>query len=111
MLNTPDNLTEDGVKTLGIIKTFLTERGIDDKWNDTKAFYSPGEWKQRGEKYGTESILVIVYDGSDLRSVFSMDACYDARSYEPYEALQERLSTAGLFFEECTGWYAAVYKV
>ena len=58
-----------------------------------------------------------------------MDACYEggcllndlcrdmgqepvpmAKAYEIYETLQEELSKVGLFFEECTGWYCAVYK-
>ncbi len=123
MINTPDDLNEDGTKALEVIKKFLTERGVDDEGNDSKVFWSPSEWKAKGEEYGTRSVLVIMYDGSYVRNVFSMDACYEigcmirqetgksVNAYEPYEALQAALNEAGFFFEECTGWYAAVYKV
>jgi hypothetical protein len=80
------------------------------------------EWKAREEKYGTESHLIVVYDGGALRPVFSMDAAYDldcghyqqtGKKREPYalyEGMQEKLREAGLYFEECTGFYAAVYS-
>jgi hypothetical protein len=99
------DLSEDGNKALQIIKEFLASRGIV---SEDENFCAPQKWNDR---YGTNSELVIQYDGSSLRRVFSMDACYDARSYEPYEKLQELLAVSGLYFEECTGWYAAVYKI
>jgi len=123
VINTPDNLNEDGAKALEVIRKFLTERGVDDERNDSKVFWSPAEWKAKGEMYGTESVLIVMYDGSYVRNVFSMDACYEIgcmvrqetgksiNAYEPYEALQDALREEGFFFEECTGWYAAVYKV
>ena len=68
-----------------------------------------------------------MYDGSSVRRVFNMDACYDnhadcaalatehgvpykADPYALYEGMQEALRKAGLYFEEATGWYAAVYS-
>lgn len=43
--------------------------------------------------------------------MFSMDAAYDRGTYALYEGLQEKLHEAGLYFEECTNWYSAVYRV
>jgi hypothetical protein len=107
-MNTPNDLSTDGMVAMTIIKEFLRERrlngGID------RVFYSPAEWKNRGEDYGIGSMLIITYDGSDLRRAFNMDTCYDMGSYEIYESLQKRLGESGFFFEECTNWYAAVYK-
>lgn len=77
-----------------------------------KTFYSPAEWKERGEEYGIESELIVVYDGGDVRPFFSMDACYEIPSsnrYATYEKMQAALEKVGAYFEECTGWYAAVY--
>lgn len=67
-----------------------------------RAFYSPEEWGQRGEDYGTDSELVIVHDGGDL-SV--------AGGYSPvWEKINAALHERGLWAEQCTGWYSAVYK-
>lgn len=122
MINTPTDLDKDGIKALEVIKKFLAERGVDDDGNDSKVFWSPAEWKAKNEKYGEGAVLIVMYDGSHVRNVFSMDACYEigcmirqetgksVNAYEPYEALQAALNEEGFFFEECTGWYAAVYK-
>jgi hypothetical protein len=54
--------------------------------------------------------------------VFNLDAAYEldcahyrktGKSREPYalyEGMQEKLREAGLYFEECTRWYCAVYS-
>ncbi len=49
------------------------------------------------------------------RRCLSMDACYEVarpgtNCYEPYEALQERLGAAGLYNQDCTIWYSAIYE-
>lgn len=93
-----------------------------------KAFYSPKEWEDKGEKYGKGCVLIVVYDGGDLRPYFNMDACYEGhhmlcefltgmgkdishlKPYDMYENLRESLRKEGFFVEECTGWYSAVYK-
>lgn len=115
MINTPDNLSDDGVKVFDIIKNFLKgkieEYDVDTGDPDNGYFYSPSEWSQRGEDYGTKSLLIVTYDGSELARFFSMDECYNIGSYDSYEALQECLNESGYFFEECTCWYSAIYKV
>lgn len=118
-LRMPDDLTHLGRKAYRVILDFLTERGLL-KTNGCETFYSPIEWRRQGESYGSTSHLVIVYDGSPLKRVFSMDACYEygcatgklgPEVYALYEAMQERLREAGFFFEECTRWFGAVYSI
>lgn len=122
----PEGLTAEGeraysaimgrlkAKYQGVLKEFST--------GGCRSFYSPAEWKARGEEYGLGSVLVVVYDGGDLRRHFNMDAAYEMSCMleeagitvkEPYaslEKMQEALNAEGFYFEECTGWYGAVYK-
>lgn len=122
----PDDLCDLGRKAHEVIVTYLRELNRTNTGGCT-AFYSPEAWRERGEEYGLRSVLrsvlVVVYDGGELRPVFSLDAAYDHdcrtfrergdqyRPYEMHEAMQKRLHDVGLYVEECTGWYAAVYPV
>lgn len=104
----PDGLDESGRKAHEVIVAYLESHKLTRA--DARLFYSPEEWAARGEQYGLGSKLVVAYDGAAARGCFNMDACYDAGSYEPYEELQRLLGEHGLYFEECTGWYSAVYE-
>lgn len=70
-----------------------------------RAFYSPAEWAERGEKYGKESFLVVVHDGGDLAPYFSLDY----QQYEQYNKMEETLKEIGFYQEQCTSWYSAIY--
>jgi len=70
-----------------------------------KAFYSPKQWKERGEEYGTNSVLVLVHDGGDLSPFCN----YDYGCPGLVEGLRLVLEKEGLYIECCTGWYSAVY--
>lgn len=122
-LDKPEGLDADGEKAYAIVFAYLVSKGMIDT-GGCKAFYSPAEWRKRGEEYGCTSKLIVVYDGGDLRPAFNMDAAYDLdcmvcdafggqppnyQPYSTYEGMQEALKAAGLYFEECTRWYAAVY--
>ena len=72
-----------------------------------KTFYSPEAWADRGEAYGTESLLVLVHDGGSLAPFCNLD--YGA--FKLFDGFQEELSKHGYFCELCTGWYSAIYKV
>ena len=121
-LDMPTNLGEKGRRAYEIVVAYLKEHGFSDNGGCT-AFYSPTAWREREESYGTESHLVIVYDGGALRPVFSLDAAYDlgceiyretgkkCAGYALYEGMQEKLREAGLYFDECTSWYSAIYSV
>ena len=107
-LDRPENLSSAGKTAYKVILQVLREHDSANT-GGCQAFFSPQEWEDRGESYGTSSELVVVYDGSDLRPFFNMDAAYP--HYTLYEEMQDRLAEEGLYFEECTGWYCGVYKV
>lgn len=121
-LNMPEGLSDLGRKAHAIITAYLADHGRTDT-GGCKAFYSPAEWAAREERYGTGSHLVVVYDGGALRPVFSMDAAYDLdcaryeetrekrEPYALYEGMQDKLREAGLYFEEATRWYCAIYSI
>lgn len=72
-----------------------------------RAFWSPKQWRDRGEDYGQKSELVLVHDGGDLAP--HCNALYeDARAYRDFAAF---LRTLGYYVEQCTGWYSAVYPL
>ena len=120
-LDMPAGLAEPGRRAYEIIVAYLKEHGFSDN-GSCKAFYSPAEWVAREESYGTKSHLVVMYDGGTMRPVFSMDAAYDLdcaiyretgatrKPYSLYEGMQDKLREAGLYFEECTGYYSAIYS-
>jgi hypothetical protein len=118
----PEGLNENGHRAHEIIGAYLKEHGCTDA--GPRIFYAPAEWMQKGNEYGSRSHLIVAYDGGGkLREVFSMDAAYaldcahyqqTGESREPYalyEGMQAALREAGLYFEECTGWYSAIYSV
>jgi hypothetical protein len=70
------------------------------------AFYTPEEWRARGEKYGALSVLVVVHDGGPYAPLFN----YDYEDYKAIEAMQKALEPLGLYAEQCTGWYSAIYR-
>lgn len=70
-----------------------------------QAFYSPDKWKERGETYGHGSLLIVVHDGGDLAPYCSLDyGCYGLNG-----RMVEALSKAGVYVEQCTSWYSAIY--
>jgi hypothetical protein len=120
-LDMPNDLSAKGKKAYAIIVEFLKAHELTDTGGCT-AFYSPAAWRKCGEEYGKKSELIVVYDGGDLRPVFSMDAAYDldcmiyqetgkpsTTPYSLYEGMQAKLRAAGFHVEECTGYYSAVY--
>jgi len=70
-----------------------------------KAFYSPQEWIDRGERYGHDSFLVVCHDGGDLAPYFSLDY----RQYDFYNKMENALNQIGYYQEQCTSWYSAIY--
>lgn len=102
----PEGLSDVGQSAWKAIVTLLMTDDPRMSTGGCKAFYSPEEWRARGESYGKESELVIVYDGGDHRPYFTLDAeCYDL-----VERMNGMLEPLGMYLEECTGWYGAVYK-
>lgn len=100
----PKGLSKKGRDAAKVILDFLKEKGLTDHGGGGK-FYSPKEWKDRGESYGTNSVLVVTHDGGDHAGAFNWD-------YEQYGLLDElrlRLNAEGMYQEQCTCWYSAIY--
>ena len=101
----PEGLSEAGNKAHAVIAEFL--KTFDKEFTGgCKAFYSPADWKERGETYGLTAELIVVHDGGDLASIFNLDyGCYDLNN-----KMEETLRRNGVWMESCTCWYTAVYK-
>jgi hypothetical protein len=118
-LTMPEGLSAPGRRAHAIIVAYLAEHGIA-KHDGEPAFHAPQSWNQ---EYGARSHLVIAHEGSALGPVFSMDFAYESdcahyrkigKAREPYalyEGMQAKLREAGLYFEDCTRWYSAVYSI
>jgi hypothetical protein len=72
-----------------------------------RAFYSPAEWDARGEAHGRGSVLVVVHDGGDHGSFFA----YEREDYEAIDRMANALRPLGLYSEQATVWYSAVYRI
>jgi hypothetical protein len=59
----------EGLSKLGrnaaetIVKTARHRMGADASGGGCRAFYTPEEWKERGESYGLTAKLIVVHDG------------------------------------------------
>ncbi len=109
MLSRPKGLSEIGNKAYdNIMKTIQSNESIYT--GGCKTFYSPDEWRKRDELYGLESELIIVYDGGDVVKYFNLD--YDIyHNYIHTTKMTNELQKVGIYYEECTGWYSAIYKI
>lgn len=105
-LTVPTGLTRKGRTAAKAILAFLKERKADNT-GGCRAFYTPDEWAERGETYGTESLLVVVHDGGDHAPYFNLDYC----AYEAWEAMNAHLRKHGVYAEQCTCWYTAIYPI
>lgn len=101
----PEGLSELGNKAYDAIMAFLEDH--DMKYTGgCKAFRSPQEWEEREEEFGTDSELLVVHDGGDLSHIFNLDKA----DPELYQKIQAALDKQGVFAEQCTSWYTAIYS-
>jgi len=102
----PGQLSAKGCEAAAVIVAFLKERDISDPCGGGR-FYTPDEWAERGEQFGLGSLLIITHDGGEHAPAFNWD--YEA--YGLVEALRQALLKIGVYVEQCTSWYSAVYPV
>lgn len=100
--------SREAAKVARMVRDFAEANGLADT-GGCRAFYTPKEWADRGEEYGRGSVLVIVYDGGDLRYALDPTACADA-GWTLQDKLHRLLETAGYYAEPCTCWYSAIYR-
>ena len=98
----PTPLSRKGQQAAKVVRDFMKKYDLSS--GGCTIFYSPQEWAERGEEYGSESELVIVYDGGDLFDIM------DGYNYTLQDELIKTLAKIGLYFEPCTHWYCAVYE-
>jgi len=104
-LDRPEGLSADGNRAYDIIMAFLQSHDMTDP-GGCKTFYSPSEWKDRGESYGLESELVVVHDGGEVAGICNLDY----GNYGLHDEFQDTLNAAGFYMEACTCWYSAIYR-
>jgi hypothetical protein len=90
-----------------LILSVVSQSFTDFSTGGCTPFYSPVEWKAKGEEYGLNSRLIVVYDGGDLRHFFS----YQSEATSLVQRMSEALNEAGYWAEPCTVWYSAIYKL
>lgn len=105
-LAVPKGLSEKGREAVQIILDILKDREITYT-GGSKAFYSPAEWKAKGEQYCQNALLVVVYDGSAVAQCFE----YAKEDYAAIEAMDAALRAADMYPESGTHVYAGIYPV
>ncbi|MFW3123836.1 hypothetical protein MMAG44476_39265 [Mycolicibacterium mageritense DSM 44476 = CIP 104973] len=101
----PDDLRGTGRTAAETIRAFLDKHDLMEHGGGGR-FYTPEQWADRGEDYGTKSLLVVTHDGGDHARAFNLDY----GNHQSHEALQNALGEVGMYVEGCTTWYSAVYR-
>ena len=102
----PEGLSAKGRVAAEAILTLL-KRDEATHTGGCKMFYSPEEWKARGEAYGIGSLLIVCHDGGDHAGYFN----WDYENYEAVAAMNAALGAVGCYVESCTCWYSAIYPI
>lgn len=101
----PDGLSPKGRAAAERIIAFLKSK--DRLYSGgCKVFYTPEQWKERGEQYGCDSLLIVVHDGGDHAGAFN----YAYEQYDFHRQMLGDLKKMGVYAEQCTSWYSAVYE-
>ena len=74
-----------------------------------KLFYSGAEWRERGEAWGNNAVMVICHDGGDFWEILNYDSNFNARKYTGVNAVSKIADECGVWTEALTGWATAVY--
>ncbi len=99
-------LTPKGRAAAEAILAFLREKNLTDHGGGGK-FYGPEEWEDRGEDFGTGALLIVIHDGGEHAPAFN----WDYEDYNLVEELRRSLEKVGVYVEQCTSWYSAVYPM
>jgi hypothetical protein len=89
----------------------LAKLAKERNWNaGQKVFWSPKQWRDKGESYGRDAELVILHEGGAHAPFFSLDHAYNTRFYNQYEEQVRFLSEYGFWLEGLYTWSSAVYE-
>jgi len=100
----PPELSPRGKEAARLILDFLLGERLTGTCG-CRAFYSPKQWKERGKKYGHDSLLILVYDGGDIST------CMDPAEgqHELVDRFMENLEQNGFVIERLSHWCSAIY--
>lgn len=99
------HLSGNALKAAKAIMSVVSKHMPDASGGGCQAFRKPEEWKN--SKYGQNSVLVTVYEGSELQKFLS----FDGEQYDLVEEVRQELGKLGMYHEECHTWHGAVYRV
>lgn len=101
----PTGLTRKGraVATAILAKMIELDRAYT---GGCKLFESPKVWAERGEEWGRNSLLIVIHDGGDAAPFFN----HDYMAYDSMEMMRKHLEPLGVYAEQCTSWYTAIYE-
>ena len=103
----PAETVDDTASVIKTIRAFMRKENPEANSGGGVTFYTPAEWKARGEQYGLNSVLVIAHDGGDMAAYCD----YAQARFGSVERFARHLESHGYFIESCTCWYSAVYKI
>lgn len=101
----PTGLSQLGQEAAHAIVRHVRDLDPESSGGGCRAFYTPEEWRDRGERYGLNAELIVVHDGGDMYNFFS----YDSECYSLIEGMTQSLNKVGAYAESCTCWYTAIY--
>lgn len=102
----PVGLSDKGKKAYKTIMDTMTLVNGTVDTGGCKTFYSPAEWKARGEEYCRNAELIVVYDGGAVAGFFG----YDYEQYDLINDMDQQLFNAGFYSEQGTTWYSGIYE-
>jgi hypothetical protein len=89
----------ESMKAYHLIKDFIRRRKLYT--GGCKTFYTPHEWRYRKEPVLENPLLVLVYDGSDVKEIV----------YGRYaQTFKKFLAKHGFYLEQGHHWNCGIYK-
>jgi hypothetical protein len=101
----PRGLSRRGKEAARLILDFLLAEGLTRNCG-CQAFYHPKEWKERGEEFGHDALLILVYDSGDMLDF--MDPVKGQGKI--FDRFDQNLHRHDFVLELCTHWYSAIYN-
>ncbi len=89
----PSDLSPRACEAAEIILAQVRNMGLEDDISG-RMFYSPSEWRERGERFGLNADLIVVHD--------------DGFKLAPFHAAKQELGKKGFYYEEAETWYSVV---
>jgi hypothetical protein len=106
----PDGLSTKGQKAYKAIMDVMPLVNGEVDTGGCKTFYSPAEWRAKGEHYCLDAELIVVYDGGDVAGFFNYEYAMDFDNYSLINDMDQQLSNAGFYSEQGTNWYSGIYE-